>query len=75
MTDSFIQVEGLTRCYGELAAVDRASFAVAPVSAINYPVSVLPDWLSAVGLNVLYLVGVVVFRTVRRRRPLINVGE
>jgi len=29
MTDSVIQVEGLTKCYGELAAVDNISFAIA----------------------------------------------
>jgi ABC-2 type transport system ATP-binding protein len=29
MTDPVIQVEGLTKCYGELAAVDNVSFAVA----------------------------------------------
>ena len=29
MNDSVIQVEGLTKCYGELAAVDNISFAIA----------------------------------------------
>lgn len=76
MTDSVIQVEGFTKCYGALAVVDHVPFAVAPVSGIYYPVSVLSDWLCAVGLNVLYLAhGVVVFRTVRWRGLLINVGE
>lgn len=60
--------------------MDQVSFAVAPVSGIYYPVSVLPDWLRAVGLNVLYLaLGVVVFlgvfRVARRCGLLINVGE